>query len=29
MTNLGHVYIIKDNEREELLNLEKETKKNE
>jgi rod shape-determining protein MreC len=29
MTNLGHVYIIKDNEREELLQLEKETKKNE
>jgi len=29
MTNLGHVYIIKNNEREELLQLEKETKKNE
>ena len=29
MTNLGHVYIIKDNEREELLQLEKETKGNE
>jgi rod shape-determining protein MreC len=29
MTNLGHVYIIKDNEREELLQLEKETKTNE
>ncbi len=29
MTNLGHVYIIKDNEREELLQLEKETLKNE
>ncbi|WP_396178578.1 rod shape-determining protein MreC [Flavobacterium sp.] len=29
MTNLGHVYIIKDNEREELLQLEKETKENE
>jgi rod shape-determining protein MreC len=29
MTNLGHVYIIKDNEREELLQLEKETQKNE
>jgi rod shape-determining protein MreC len=29
MTNLGHVYIIKNNEREELLQLEKETLKNE
>ena len=29
MTNLGHVYIIKDSEREELLQLEKETKTNE
>ena len=29
MTNLGHVYIIKDNEREELLQLEKETRENE
>lgn len=29
MTNLGHVYIIKDHEREELLQLEKETKENE
>lgn len=29
MTNLGHVYIIKNNQREELLQLEKETKKNE
>ena len=29
MTNLGHVYIIKNNEREELLQLEKETQKNE
>ena len=29
MTNLGHVYIIKDSEREELLELEKETKTNE
>ena len=29
MTNLGHVYIIKDNEREELLQLENDTKKNE
>lgn len=29
MTNLGHVYVIKNNEREELLQLEKETKKNE
>lgn len=29
MTNLGHVYIIKNNERDELLQLEKETKKNE
>ena len=29
MTNLGHVYIIKNNEREELLQLEKETKVNE
>ncbi|CAM3993597.1 rod shape-determining protein MreC [Flavobacterium antarcticum] len=29
MTNLGHVYIIKNNEREELLQLENDTKKNE
>ena len=29
MTNLGHVYIIKNNEREELIQLEKETQKNE
>ena len=29
MTNLGHVYIIKDSEREELLELEKQTKTNE
>lgn len=29
MTNLGHVYIIKNNQREELLQLEKETKPNE
>lgn len=29
MTNLGHVYIIKNNEREELQQLEKETVKNE
>ncbi|WP_432672760.1 rod shape-determining protein MreC [Flavobacterium sp. SM2513] len=29
MTNLGHVYIIKNNEREELLQLENETQKNE
>ena len=29
MTNLGHVYIIKNNEREELLQIEKETKVNE
>ena len=29
MTNLGHVYIIKNNQREELLQLEKDTKKNE
>ena len=29
MTNLGHVYILKNNEREELQQLEKETKKNE
>ncbi|MDD3005542.1 rod shape-determining protein MreC [Flavobacterium sp.] len=29
MTNLGHVYIIKNNERKELLELEKETSKDE
>jgi rod shape-determining protein MreC len=29
MTNLGHVYIIKSKDREEIINLEKATKKNE
>jgi rod shape-determining protein MreC len=29
MTNLGHVYIIKSKDREEIINLEKETKKDE
>ncbi len=29
MTNLGHVYIIKSKDREEIINLERETKKNE
>ena len=29
MTSLGHVYIIKNNERDEILQLEKETKENE